>query len=157
MRSPAAPEVPTAAEAGFPDLTFQGTLAFFGPRGMPTALRERIAARVRAVATHPGFAERLGPLGMCRRRHAGGLADAGGKETAYWAERRLAPARKRRAAGELNLHARFRTGPSAEPRSCAESEPGRGAVRTASKRREDRADILALVVRSAQMAPPYAP
>ena len=41
-RSPAAPDVPTASEAGFPDLTFDGVTGFFGWRDMPAELRERI-------------------------------------------------------------------------------------------------------------------
>lgn len=66
-RSPAAPEVPTAAEAGFPELAFEGRLGFFGPRSMPAELRDRIAADVRAVAAEPGFGERLRGLGMVAR------------------------------------------------------------------------------------------
>ena len=88
VRSPAAPEVPTVAEAGFPDLTFGGTLAFFGPRGMPAALRERIAADVRMVAAEPGFAERIGPLGMVPR--AGTPEELGRvveENRLHWAER----------------------------------------------------------------------
>jgi tripartite-type tricarboxylate transporter receptor subunit TctC len=48
-RAPSLPNVPTAAEAGHPDLTFDGLVGFFGPPGMPLALRERIAADVRAI------------------------------------------------------------------------------------------------------------
>jgi tripartite-type tricarboxylate transporter receptor subunit TctC len=50
QRSPAAPQVPTAAEAGFPDVVAEGFQGFFGWRDMPAALRDRIAADVRAVA-----------------------------------------------------------------------------------------------------------
>lgn len=63
-RSPAAPEVPAAAEAGFPELAFEGTLGFFGPSSTPAALRERIAADVRAIAADPDFRARLQSLGM---------------------------------------------------------------------------------------------
>ena len=49
-RSPAAPEIPTAAEAGFPQLTFDGVTGFIGWRDIPRELRDRIAADVRAVA-----------------------------------------------------------------------------------------------------------
>ena len=63
-RPPAAPEVPTAAEAGFPELAFQAMLGFFGPATTPLPLRERIAADVRAVADEPGFRERLQSAGM---------------------------------------------------------------------------------------------
>jgi hypothetical protein len=52
-RSPAAPHVPTAAEAGYPQLSFDGVTGFFGGRDMPVALRDRIAADVRAVADSP--------------------------------------------------------------------------------------------------------
>jgi tripartite-type tricarboxylate transporter receptor subunit TctC len=88
VRSPAAPDVPTVAEAGFPDLTFQGTLGFFGPPGMPAALRERIAADVGAVAAEPGFAGRLGPLGMVPRAGTPGeLARVVEENRRHWAER----------------------------------------------------------------------
>jgi tripartite-type tricarboxylate transporter receptor subunit TctC len=50
QRSPAAPAVPTAGEAGFPDVVAEGFQGFFGWRDMPVALRDRIAADVRAVA-----------------------------------------------------------------------------------------------------------
>jgi tripartite-type tricarboxylate transporter receptor subunit TctC len=58
-RSPAAPDVPTAAEAGFPEMSFEGVLGFFAPNAMPAALRERIAADVRAVVAEPEFRARL--------------------------------------------------------------------------------------------------
>ena len=35
QRSPIAPEVPTAEEAGFPELTFDGVVGFFGGRDLP--------------------------------------------------------------------------------------------------------------------------
>ena len=43
------PDVPTAADAGFPELSFDGLVGFFGPPGMALDLRERIAQDVRAV------------------------------------------------------------------------------------------------------------
>ena len=43
------PDVPTATEAGHPELAFDGLVGYFGPPGMPMELRERIAADVRAV------------------------------------------------------------------------------------------------------------
>ena len=50
VRAPTLPDLPTAAEAGFPGLTIDGLVGLFGPTGMPLALRQRIAADVRAVA-----------------------------------------------------------------------------------------------------------
>jgi tripartite-type tricarboxylate transporter receptor subunit TctC len=49
VRAPTVPDVPTATEAGHPELAFDGLVGFFGPPGMPLELRERIAADVRAV------------------------------------------------------------------------------------------------------------
>ncbi|HUI95922.1 MAG TPA: tripartite tricarboxylate transporter substrate binding protein [Xanthobacteraceae bacterium] len=49
-RSPAYPDIPTVAEAGFPGLTVDGLVGLFGPSDMPAALRDRIAADVKAVA-----------------------------------------------------------------------------------------------------------
>jgi len=50
VRAPARPDVPTAAEAGFPALMVEGLVGLFGPAGMPLELRERITADIRAVA-----------------------------------------------------------------------------------------------------------
>jgi tripartite-type tricarboxylate transporter receptor subunit TctC len=58
-RSPQAPEVPTAREAGYPDLTFEGNVGLFGWRDMPAYVRERIVREVQAVAADPGFRSRL--------------------------------------------------------------------------------------------------
>jgi len=49
-RSPAAPQIPTAIEAGFPDVIAEGFQGFFGSREISNELRDRIAADVRAVA-----------------------------------------------------------------------------------------------------------
>ena len=66
-RSPAAPDIPTATEAGYPDLGVDGFQGFFGWRDMPDALRDRIAADVRAVAADPALAERLNAIGQAVR------------------------------------------------------------------------------------------
>src|ERR1700742_2796104 len=49
-RSPSVPNVPTTAEAGFPELTLDGLVGLFGPPSMPRELRERITADIRKVA-----------------------------------------------------------------------------------------------------------
>jgi tripartite-type tricarboxylate transporter receptor subunit TctC len=66
-RSPLAPDVPTAAEAGYPDLSFDGITGFFGWRDIPPELRDRIAADVIAVADDPGIKERLATIGISAR------------------------------------------------------------------------------------------
>jgi tripartite-type tricarboxylate transporter receptor subunit TctC len=67
QRSPIAPEVPTAEEAGFPELTFEGVVGFFGRRDLPVALRDRIAGDVAAVAESPEIVSRLRALGVVVR------------------------------------------------------------------------------------------
>jgi tripartite-type tricarboxylate transporter receptor subunit TctC len=66
-RSPQAPEVPTAREAGYPDLTFEGTVGIYGWRDMPAEIRERISADVRAVVADPAFRARLAAGGTAAR------------------------------------------------------------------------------------------
>jgi tripartite-type tricarboxylate transporter receptor subunit TctC len=66
-RSPAAPELATAAEIGHGELAADGFQGFFGWRDMPNDLRERIAADVRAVAADPALAQKLATLGQAVR------------------------------------------------------------------------------------------
>jgi len=66
-RAPAAPEIPTVAEAGYPNLTFSAVTGFFGWRDMPIELRERIAADVRAIADDPAVKARLAGMGSVAR------------------------------------------------------------------------------------------
>ena len=73
IRPPSNPEVPTVSEAGFPELTLDGLVGFFGPHGMPAALREHIAADVRAVVQEPDFGEKLSVTGQIS--NAGGPAE----------------------------------------------------------------------------------
>ncbi|HLH88052.1 MAG TPA: tripartite tricarboxylate transporter substrate binding protein [Xanthobacteraceae bacterium] len=64
QRAPSAPDIPTAAEAGYPDLTFASIGGVFGPRDMAPALREKIAADFKKVSEDPIFAKRLGDTGQ---------------------------------------------------------------------------------------------
>jgi tripartite-type tricarboxylate transporter receptor subunit TctC len=74
VRAPTVPDVPTAKEAGHPELTFDGLVGLFGPSDMPIALRERIAADVRAVADQ-AVAARLADTGQVL--NVGGPAEFG--------------------------------------------------------------------------------
>ena len=58
-RASVAPDVPTTTEAGFPDIRIDGLTGLFGPKEMPSELRERIAADVKAAAADPTIAARL--------------------------------------------------------------------------------------------------
>src|SRR5262245_26252876 len=66
-RPPIAPWVPTAVEAGYPALAFEGLIGFFGGRDLPAERRDRIAADVRAVAAEPAVADRLAAIGQVAR------------------------------------------------------------------------------------------
>jgi tripartite-type tricarboxylate transporter receptor subunit TctC len=66
-RVPLAPDVPSVTEAGFPELRMDGLLGFYGRRGMPDTLRDRIASDVRVVASEPGLRERLAGAGQTAR------------------------------------------------------------------------------------------
>jgi tripartite-type tricarboxylate transporter receptor subunit TctC len=48
-RAPAAPDLPTVTELGYPGLAVDGLVGLFGPPTMPLSLRERIAADVKEV------------------------------------------------------------------------------------------------------------
>jgi tripartite-type tricarboxylate transporter receptor subunit TctC len=64
-RAPTLKDIPTVTEAGFPDLALDGMNGFLGPATFPMALREKIAADVKAVAAEdPVVAERLTQTGQ---------------------------------------------------------------------------------------------
>jgi tripartite-type tricarboxylate transporter receptor subunit TctC len=66
-RSPQVPDVPTAREAGFPDLTFEGVSGVYGWRGMPADIRERVVADVAAIVADPDFRARVLKVGTVPR------------------------------------------------------------------------------------------
>jgi tripartite-type tricarboxylate transporter receptor subunit TctC len=72
-RAPSWPDLPTAAEAGVPALSFDGLVGLYGPRTMASDLRDRIAADIQAVAADPEIAGRLTATGQLVR--PGGPAD----------------------------------------------------------------------------------
>ena len=79
-RAPMAAGVPTAAEAGHPELEFEGLVGFFGGRDMPPTLRDRMSADIRAVAGDPKLIERLAGTGQIvhassATEFAGAIAD----------------------------------------------------------------------------------
>jgi tripartite-type tricarboxylate transporter receptor subunit TctC len=63
-RAPMLPDVPTVTEAGFAPLTFDGLTGLFGPHDTAAAVRERVAADVKAVAVDPTIVSRLTSTGQ---------------------------------------------------------------------------------------------
>jgi tripartite-type tricarboxylate transporter receptor subunit TctC len=63
-RSAVAPQVPSVAEAGFPELAVQTTSGFYGPAGMPLELRKKIAADIIAASSDPAIAPKIAATGQ---------------------------------------------------------------------------------------------
>jgi tripartite-type tricarboxylate transporter receptor subunit TctC len=59
-----APDVPTMAEAGYPDIGMRSWLGLLAPAGTPAAVVGRLQAEVAAVLTAPEFARTLEERGM---------------------------------------------------------------------------------------------
>jgi tripartite-type tricarboxylate transporter receptor subunit TctC len=64
VRAPAVPGVPTAREAGYPSLEVDGLVGLFGLKSMPDALKDKIAADIRAVTVDGSIGERLKSTGQ---------------------------------------------------------------------------------------------
>ena len=64
QRAPAVPDVPTIAEAGYPDLTIDGLVGLFCTRELPQATRERIAADIHEALVDPTINARLVATGQ---------------------------------------------------------------------------------------------
>ncbi len=63
-RAPAAPNVPTTTEAGYPQLATDGLVGLFATKELPNDVRNRIAADIREVAADPLIGERLAATGQ---------------------------------------------------------------------------------------------
>ncbi|HME30174.1 MAG TPA: tripartite tricarboxylate transporter substrate binding protein [Pseudolabrys sp.] len=63
-RAPAIPDVPTAVEAGYPSLEFDGLVGLFGPPGIADDVRAKIANDVRTAASDPELVKRLTATGQ---------------------------------------------------------------------------------------------
>ena len=62
-RSPLLPDVPTIAEAGFPEVTVESWYAFHVPTGTPREVVQRLSAAVGAAAAAPEVQARLATAG----------------------------------------------------------------------------------------------
>jgi tripartite-type tricarboxylate transporter receptor subunit TctC len=63
-RIAAAPDVPTAREAGYPSLEIEGLVGLFGLKSMPDSLKQKITADFQAAAADGSIAERLKATGQ---------------------------------------------------------------------------------------------
>ena len=60
----AAPELPTAAELGFPGMTVTGSIGLLAPAGTPIGIIEQIAQASRTVVAEPAFKQMLIDAGI---------------------------------------------------------------------------------------------
>jgi len=63
-RHPMLPEVPTAAEAGMPEVRMDTWFGLVGPPGMPKEIVVRINRELAAIAKEPAFQDKLAKLGL---------------------------------------------------------------------------------------------
>ena len=63
-RAPAIPDIPTAVEAGYPSLQFDGLVGLFGPPGIADEVRAKIATDVKDAAADPEIVKRLTATGQ---------------------------------------------------------------------------------------------
>jgi tripartite-type tricarboxylate transporter receptor subunit TctC len=67
-RSPQASDVPTASEAGYRDLTFEGVSGIYGWRDMPAEIRQRVVTDVATIVADPAFRARVVSVGTVPRQ-----------------------------------------------------------------------------------------
>jgi len=63
-RTPILPDVPTAAESGFPGYDDYTWVALFLPEGAPAAVAQQLNAAVNVLLTQPDFQKRLAGYGL---------------------------------------------------------------------------------------------
>jgi tripartite-type tricarboxylate transporter receptor subunit TctC len=63
-RLTAAPDLPTAAEVGFPGMTVTGSIGLLAPAGTPPAIIEQIAQATRTAVAEPAFRQLLVEAGI---------------------------------------------------------------------------------------------
>jgi tripartite-type tricarboxylate transporter receptor subunit TctC len=86
-RSPAAPDIPTIAEAGLPGFEATSWFALLGPAGMPPEMQQRINQEIARVLTMPDVKDKLATLGL--EPNPGtpqALMELMQRETAKWAQ-----------------------------------------------------------------------
>jgi tripartite-type tricarboxylate transporter receptor subunit TctC len=64
VRSAILPEVPTLAESGLPNYSFDGWVSLVGPAGMPKPVIERLNAEVKAALALPEVQSKLAGMGV---------------------------------------------------------------------------------------------
>jgi len=85
-RSPALPDVPTVAEAGYPGFDISFWVGFFMPKAVPAPIRETLHREIVAAARDPAVQERLESQGVVSVLSPADYAAKIAKETTELAE-----------------------------------------------------------------------
>lgn len=86
QRSGLLPDVPTAPEAGMPDLVASSWVGLFAPRGTPEPMVGRLEAELAGLTVEPDFVKRLRAIGIEARPLAGAaFAEKIAAERRAWA------------------------------------------------------------------------
>jgi tripartite-type tricarboxylate transporter receptor subunit TctC len=86
-RHPLMPEVPTTAEAGYPDFTLEAWVALFAPAGTPRAVIQRLTNATQQSLLAPDVVERARATGMAIRFMQPAELDATVKgDLDYWSK-----------------------------------------------------------------------
>lgn len=64
MRDPRFPQIPTVAEAGIPEFTFESWLGLFAPVGTPEPIIARLNQALNEAVADPGVKQKLADLGL---------------------------------------------------------------------------------------------
>ena len=90
-RSPATPELPTTAEAGYPELLADNWYSILGPAGLPPPILDRLSAVLKAASETPEVRDGLAAQGAAAHwTTPGAFGDTIGAESEKW--RRIAQA-----------------------------------------------------------------
>jgi tripartite-type tricarboxylate transporter receptor subunit TctC len=84
VRSPVVPDVPTTAEAGFPDWVMESWYGLFVPAAVPEATRAALERDVLAVLAQPAMAQALAARGLVGAGPASGFKPRLAQDFATW-------------------------------------------------------------------------
>ncbi len=83
-RSPLVPNVPTAVEAGMPDLQMTSWYGVLAPAGTPVATQQKLSKALDNVLRQPEVAKQLADLGFNNSRDAAGFKAKLDKDFDHW-------------------------------------------------------------------------
>ena len=83
-RSPLLPGVPTAAEAGMPDLQMTSWIGIMAPKGTPLAVRRKLVQAFDKAVKNPEVARQLAEAGYANPRDDAGFRARLDKDFAFW-------------------------------------------------------------------------